>query len=252
MSLTGNSLLDSLPQNDVNFLLESSRTVDLPRRTVLISSDQAPTYLYLLTRGAASTIITMANGGCVEVGMVGNAGLVGAATLLGPGLPQASSFMQLSGSGLRVPTKALRRLFEDSASFRNRTLEFLQAQMNVTGQICACNRLHEAEPRLARWLLTCSDRVHSDTLGLTQETLAQMLGTQRTTVALVAGVMQRAGLIDYSRGSLRIADRSGLVSIACDCYEIICRSLATLYAEKDFSIANPRHFFLLDEDTSPF
>ncbi len=230
MPLTGNRLLDGLAQPDLAFLVETSRAVDLPRRTVLISSDHTPTYLYLLTRGAASTIITMANGGCAEVGMIGTTGLVGAAALLGPALPHTSSFMQLGGTGLRVPTKAVRRLFEESSDFRHQVLQFLQVQMDVTGQICACNRLHEAEPRLARWLLTCSDRIQSDTLRLTQESLAQMLGTQRTTIALVAGVMQRAGLIDYKRGSLRIVDRTGLAAVACDCYAVICRSLQALHA----------------------
>lgn len=230
MPLTGNRLLDSLAQADLDFLVESSRAVDLPRATVLVSSDQLPNYLYLLTRGAVSTVVTMSDGSCAEVSMIGNEGPVGATALLGSAVPLARSFMQVAGAGLRVPIKSARRLFEDSPGFRNRVLQFLQTQMNVTGQICACNRLHEGEPRLARWLLTCSDLTQSGTLALTQEALAQMLGTQRTTVALVAGTMQRAGLIDYSRGSLRVVDRTGLAALACDCYGVISRSLGALYA----------------------
>lgn len=229
MPRTGNRLLDVLSPSLCNQIENASRPVDLPIRTSLTVAGEVPPFLYLLTRGAASTVVQMAEGGSAEVGMVGNEGVVGAFALLGPAAGQSDTFMQLSGAGLRVHTKFMRDLFEESSELRNVILQFMQAQIAVTAQLSACNRLHEAEPRLARWLLTASDLIQSDMLGLTQEFLAQMLGSQRTTVALVAGALQRTGSIDYSRGTVRILNRAALSSAACDCYGITHKALAALY-----------------------
>jgi CRP-like cAMP-binding protein len=123
----------------------------------------------------------------------------------------------------------MRTIFDDSAEARERILQFLQGQMQISSQLSACNKLHEAEARLARWLLMASDRAQTEKLNLTQEFLAEMLGSQRTTVALVAGTLQRAGFIDYSRGRVRILDRDGLVSAACDCYGVTEKILHNLF-----------------------
>lgn len=107
----------------------------------------------------------------------------------------------------------------------------VQQQTLTISQLVACNRLHDAESRLARWLLMVQDRVHDDTLMLTQEFLAQMLGTQRSTVVGVAGGFQRHGLISYSRGRIVIHSRHGLERLACDCYKITHRLLKRLYED---------------------
>ncbi len=230
MPTTGNRLLDTLSSSLSASIQSASKAVDLPIRTSLAVAGEAPDFLYLLTRGAASSVVQMAEGGSAEVGMVGNEGLVGAHALLGPAVTHSDTFMQLGGSGLRVPAKFMRELFTESSELRTYILQFMQAQLTVTAQLSACNRLHEAEARLARWLLTASDLCQSDKLGLTQEFLAQMLGSQRTTVALVAGALQRMGYIDYSRGTVRILNRAGLVTAACDCYGVTCKAMASLYA----------------------
>jgi CRP-like cAMP-binding protein len=107
----------------------------------------------------------------------------------------------------------------------------LQEQVSTLSQIAGCHRLHEAEPRLARWLLMAQDRTQSEVLHFTQEFLAEMLGSQRTTVTVIAGDLQRSGLIEYSRGKVRILNRAGLEAAACDCYGVIRELYLNLYQE---------------------
>ena len=123
----------------------------------------------------------------------------------------------------------MRKLFAESTELRNCILESVQQQSLTLNQIAACNKLHHASERLARWLLTASDYTESDTVHLTQESLAAMLGTRRTTVALVAGSLQRSGLIRYRRGVVEILDREALTEAACNCYGIAARLVNQLY-----------------------
>jgi hypothetical protein len=139
--------------------------------------------------------------------------------------------MQLEGSALRIRLSDLKHAFRSSEEIRDRLLEFVQEQAVSVNQIAGCNRLHEAEERLARWLLMAQDRTQSDVLNFTQEFLAMMLGSRRTTVTLIAGSLQRAGLIEYSRGRVKILDRDHLESAACDCYKIIKELFANLYQQ---------------------
>jgi CRP-like cAMP-binding protein len=155
--------------------------------------------------------------------------LVGGIFLLGPGKVSTSAFMQLEGKGLRIPFSHLRHVYRTSEEVRDRLLEFVQEQTLTVNQIAGCNRLHEAEERLARWLLMAQDRTQSDILNFTQEFLAMMLGARRTTVTLIAGSLQRAGLIEYSRGRVKILNRENLESAACDCYRVTKCLLANLY-----------------------
>ncbi len=226
---TGNRLLQILSPASRAVLMLSAREIDLPIRSSLFHMSHSPAFVHFLTSGAASVVVTMQEGGSAEVGMIGDEGIVGATALLGSAPMESECFMQIAGAGLRIPLKTMRTAFDNVPEIRMRVLEFLQSQMNISAQLSACNKLHEAEARLARWLLMTSDRIHSDMLNLTQEFLAEMLGSQRTTVALVAGILQRAGHIEYSRGRVRILDRAGLSAVACDCYEVTCKIVEKLY-----------------------
>ena len=135
----------------------------------------------------------------------------------------------MEGSAYRVPFAEVRKIFLESEEVRSRLLEMVQQQSLTMGQLVACNRLHDTETRLARWLLMVQDRVQEDTFKLTQEFLAQMLGTQRTTVVLAAGAFQRSGLIAYSRGRISILSREDLMEAACDCYKVVHQLYADLY-----------------------
>ncbi len=140
--------------------------------------------------------------------------------------------MQLDGTALRIPLQELRKVFRSSEEVRSRILEFVQEQALSVSQVAGCNRLHEAEARLARWLLMARDRTQSDLLHFTQEFLAMMLGAQRTTVTMVAGGLQRSGLIEYHRGQVKILDRQNLEDAACDCYQITKNLYQNLYKKQ--------------------
>jgi CRP-like cAMP-binding protein len=122
---------------------------------------------------------------------------------------------------LKVPAAEFRKALRTSEEVRGHLLEYLQGEALILSQVAACHRLHDAEERLSRWLLMAQDRVQMDMLDLTQEFLADMLGARRATVTVVAGTLQRCGLIEYHRGRVKIIDRAGLEDAACDCYRII-------------------------------
>jgi len=225
-----NLLLNALSDAAREFLLSRSKSVALPLKTVLYPPDEPPQHAYFITSGVASIMATLEGGESVEVAMIGPEGLVGSMLLIGPAVASTQCFVQSAGAALRIPFSDLRRAFRESEEIRDRILEFVQAQAFTLGQIAACHRLHTAEQRLARWLLMVRDRLQSDMLVLTQEFLGEMLGSRRTTVTLVAGALQRNGLIEYSRGRVRILNSESLESAACSCYRVIRKINRSLYS----------------------
>jgi len=222
--------LTSLSEESSQSLLKHSIPVDLPLSTVLYEAQENPPYAYFITSGMASVVTAMPDGATAEVGVIGREGVIGGVQLMGPALAPTRCFMQLEGSGLRIPISELRKAFAVSPEIRERLLEFLQEQMMILSQVAGCHRLHEAEERLARWLLMVQDCSQSDVLGLTQEFLGMMLGSRRTTVGTAAGALQAKGLIDYQRGRIKIVDRQGLEEAACDCYQVAKELYSGLYS----------------------
>jgi CRP-like cAMP-binding protein len=184
-----------------------------------------------MTSGLASIVTSMPDGATAEVTFVGREGVVGAVHLLGPAEVQTDCFVQMEGTALKIALSDLRDAFESSEEIRQRILENVQEQMLTISQIAACNRLHESQERLARWLLMAQDRTQSEVLSITQEFLAEMLGARRTTVTMVAGALQRSGYIEYRRGNIRILDRRKLETAACACYQVIHRLYNCLYKD---------------------
>jgi CRP-like cAMP-binding protein len=219
-----NLLLAALPPVYRNSLLSRLKPVSLSLRTVLYETFETPKYAHFLTSGIGSIVSSMSDGTSAEVGIWGKEGLVESFHLLGKAKIPARCFIQMEATALRMPYKELSKEFLENPELRNAVLQCVQTQGFILGQLAACNRLHEAEPRLARWLLMVRDRVDSDSYLLTQEFLANMLGARRTTVTAAAGALQRRGLIKYSRGCIRIMDSRGLEAAACECYETV-RSL---------------------------
>lgn len=228
-SETPNLFLSALSPTNTESLTSAAKVVELPIKTTLYEPDSTPSYAYFLKAGLASIITPMANGDSGEVGFVGYEGIVGSLHLLGAARIPSRCVMQLAGKGLRIAFADLRRAFEDSEEIRRRILQFVQCDAAMTGQIAGCNRLHHAEQRLARWLLMAWDRTHENDLNFTQEYLSEMIGTERTTVTAIAGDMQRKGLIEYSRGQVKILDRKNLEAAACDCYPILKQLFCSLY-----------------------
>ena len=226
---TTNLLLSSLSAESREHLMDISKPVALPLKTPLYEAEETPPYAYFMTSGIASIVTTVADGGTAEVGLIGREGVVGALHLLGPAPVPTRCFIQLEGTGRRIALSELRKMFRSSQEIRDRLLEFVQEQALSLGQIAGCHRLHEAEERLARWLLMAQDRTQSDVLNFTQEFLAMMLGARRTTVTMVAGALQESGLIEYRRGRVKILSRDNLEAAACDCYQIMKQLYASLY-----------------------
>jgi CRP-like cAMP-binding protein len=231
VSEINNLFLESLGPESRSWLLSRSTNMALPVRTVLYAAERKPNYAYFITSGMASVVTSMTNGGTAEVGIVGHEGVVGSYHLLGPARVPTECFIQIEATGLRIRYADLQLAFRTFDDVRERMLELVQEQFLSLSQLAGCNRLHGAEERLARWLLALQDRVQSEDLRLTQEFLAQMLGSKRTTVTVVAATMQQAGLISYSRGRVRILDRPTLESVACECYAVIRTNYRNLYSQ---------------------
>lgn len=185
-------------------------------------------YVYFLNSGLVSTDALTRNGESVEVGVIGREGFSGLPVFFGQPQMSHAVLIQGAGDGLRIRSSVVRDEFLKGGVFHNLVLAFAYMQMVQITQSVLCNRMHEVEGRLARWLLTSADRMESETLHLTQEFLGQMLGVQRSTVTLAATALQKAGFISYSRGKIRILDRHKLAAAACECYDVICDSYSRI------------------------
>lgn len=220
MAEAKNLFLETLSLANRSALIDASVAVSLPLGAQLFDPTARITHAYFLTSGIASFVTIMSEGRSAEVAVIGREGVVGSLQLLGPARHPIHAMMQIGGSGFRIPLPILQRLFDESSEIRSRLLELIQVNAFTTLQVAGCGALHEVEARLCRWLLMVSDRTGMSELQFTQEFLAQMMGSRRTTVTMVASDMQRRGLIHYSRGRIRITDRKGLEKAACCCYSV--------------------------------
>ena len=214
-----NRVLAALPKAEINRLKPHLSPVVLEQEQTLLDG-QAP-YAYFLEDGIASVVVTLKNGDTVEVGIIGIDGVVGLPILLGTENGPGRTFIQIAGSGYRVEASVLKEAFERPGELRRHVLRYMQGFLVQSAQTAACNRLHNIEQRLARRLLSCHDRVESEQLRLTHDFLGQTLGAPRTTVTLAAGLLQRAGMIDYSRGVVTVKNRAELEQASCECYGIV-------------------------------
>ena len=214
-----NHVLAALPKAEIARLRAHLSPVTLRLRAQLLDG-KAPAYAYFLEDGLASVVLPMNEGRTVEVGVIGIDGVVGLPVLLGAARMPGETFIQVEASGYRIKAQRLKEEFERPGELRRHLQKYVMANLVQSAQNAACNRLHTIGERLARWLLTCHDRIRSDRMPLTHEFLAQMLGA-RTTVTLAAGILHQAGLIDYSRGHVTIKNRSGLEKAACECYRVV-------------------------------
>jgi CRP-like cAMP-binding protein len=216
-----NRLLTSLPRDVIQLLAPHLTLVDLPRNRTLQEANLVAEGAYFLEGGICSIVATMENGMSVEVGLIGREGFVGAAAVLDSGPSPHRHFMQVPGYGFRIKAKVLKGLADTCTPLRVSLLRAVQGLLVQTAQTAACNRLHDLQERLARWLLMCRDGVQSDQILLTQEFLATMLGTRRSSVTVAAGMLQKAGLIASTRGHVAILNPAGLADAACECYAIV-------------------------------
>jgi CRP-like cAMP-binding protein len=180
---------------------------------------------YFCNSGLVSILSVFPDGKSVEVGLIGNEGFVGLPLVVGFRTAPTRAIAQIEGSAFRVDGETLVALLRQCPGLERQLHQFSQIMAMQVTQIAACNRLHEVNERLARWLLMSSDRIGSSLVPLTQELLAQMLGTRRSSVTVAAGMLQKAGLISHTRGSVEITDRRNLEAAACECYGIMRRQV---------------------------
>jgi CRP-like cAMP-binding protein len=221
-----NRVLASLPKAEIDRLLPHLSPVALKLRQQLM--DGHSRYAYFPEDGLASVVLSMADGTTVEVGVIGRDGVVGLPMLLGAERVPGETFIQVEGSGFRIDAQILKQEFERPSELRSHLQKYVLANLVQSAQNAACNRLHPIAERLAKWVLTCHDRIESDRMPLTHEFLAQMLGAPRTTVTLAAGMLHEAGLIDYSRGHVTIKNRAGLEKAVCECYGVVHKEFQRL------------------------
>jgi CRP-like cAMP-binding protein len=216
-----NRVLASLPAAEMKRLAPHLSPVTLKINRTLHDPGQMVDTVYFVEEGICSTVVSMENGNSVEVGITGRDGFVGLPAVLGTRHSLNRAFMQIAGHGFSVKAKVLQEQCELSSELRLSLQRVVQGMLAQTAQTAACNRVHELEERLARWMLMCQDRVESDRIPITHEFLAIMLGTRRTSVTVAAGMLHKAGLIEYSRGHITILNRKGLAHASCECYQII-------------------------------
>lgn len=214
-------ILLSLPREEREIVFSKLEFVRLKFLQVLHEVGDTIKSAYFCNSGMISTLNVFPDGKTVEVGLIGKEGFVGLPLVVGFRSSSLRTNVQIEGTAFRINAEELRSCLDRCPKLLMRLHQFSQVMTMQVAQIAACNRLHEVEERLARWLLMCADRAGNHRLPLTQELLAQMLGTRRASVTLAAGVLQKAGFIDYRRGEVEILQKGNLEDTSCECYEII-------------------------------
>ena len=223
-----NRLLGALPPDALAQLLPKLTTVEMPLRKVFYTPEESIDAAYFPETGIISMVAVLGEGMHSEAGMAGREGMIGTPLLAGIGTSYVESMAQVAGTALRMEAHAFRQEFESNAPFRSLLLRYSEAHQAQVMQTAACNSNHGLEQRLARWMLMVHDRVDGDELQLTQEFIAMMLCTHRPSVTVTAGILQRAGLIQYRAGRVTVLDRAGLEAAACECHGAVRRRYETL------------------------
>jgi CRP-like cAMP-binding protein len=220
--VSGNKLLAALPPEDYRRLQPKLGVVPLKFRQVLQAAGEPPRAVYFPADGVCSIVTTMADGRMIEVATVGNEGMVGIGTLFGADHAAGEAIVQIPGAYAHVISiDVFASEMERRGSFYTIISRYAYAMLASLMQSAACNGLHSADRRCARWLLQSHDRIGRDTFALTQDFLSVMLGVRRATVTVIINELQRAGLIRFQRGIVTILDRQGLEAMSCECYRVI-------------------------------
>lgn len=219
----GNRLLLNLPARECALLYPQLTFVEMRSQEVLQECEQPVRYAYFIESGIASVLNVTEDGRSVEVGITGKEGCTGLPLAVGLRTSICRVVVQIAGTAFRIASSKLIAILPLCPTLQSRIQQYSHILAMQSVRISCCNRLHEVNGRLARWILMSHDRMESDVLPLTQEFIAQMLGTRRSSVSVAAAAMQREGLIRCVRGSLKIADRQGLERASCECYRLLQR-----------------------------
>jgi len=220
-----NEILLGLPPRERELLFSKLEFVRLKRHHVLHEPGDTLRSAYFPNTGLVSILTVFPDGKSVEVGLVGKEGFICLPLVVGFRTAPTRAIAQIEGSAFRVGSETLRGVLRQSPKLERRLQQFSQVRTMQATQLAACNRLRKVNGRLARWLLMSADRIGSNSMPLTQEFLAQTLGTRRSSVTVAAGTLQKAGLITYSHGEVKIINRRKLEEAACECYGIMLRQI---------------------------
>jgi CRP-like cAMP-binding protein len=216
-----NQILAALPPCEYQRIATYLKPVNLISGEILLEPNEPIQKIYFPQRAMISLVSIMMDGSTTEIGLIGNEGMIGLPALLGGSSTTSRTIVQVSGTALEVSAEVIRQEFQRGEKLHKLLLLYTQALLTQVSQSAACNRQHNIEERLARWLLSVQDCILQDELPLTQEFIANMLGTRRSGVTVAAGILQQAGIIRYSRGRIIILDQQGLEDTACECYQLI-------------------------------
>lgn len=223
-----NAVLSPLPVEEYQQLEQRLQVLDLSGHELLLTANAPIEDVYFPLDALVSLVSDTGQGTMVEVGAIGNEGMLGIPVFLGAPTSPTSAYCQVPGHMAHLPAAALQTLLPHTPTLNDRLRLFSNVMMAQLGLNAACNRAHAAEQRCARWLLLTADRVGRDEFDLTHQFLAQMLGVRRATVSETAQALAEAGLIRYQRGHLILLDRTGLAERACTCYESLRTQLKTM------------------------
>jgi len=216
-----NRVLAGLPDKEYQRLLPHLEPFKFDHGKVLYEIDAPIDYCYFPIEAVVSLVTQMEDGKIVEVALVGNEGMTGMALMLGQQTSAERAIVQIPNGGMRANAEVILKEFNLGLGLHHILLRYLNSLLRQVAQTAACNASHTIEERLSRWLLMCHDRVERDQINLTQEFIAEMLGTRRATVNVGAINLQSAGLIKYNRGRIQITDRDGLEGFSCECYKAV-------------------------------
>lgn len=226
--LEGNLLLRHVSGRDADDVLASGELLRLELRQKIYDAYAEIDVVYFPLTCVLSVVAEMEDGDMIEVGTVGYEGVSAIPLVLGSTTSENSSYCQVPGEVIAIPSPLFSRLMKENARFRQALDRYLQAYINLLGQLAACNRLHSVYERCARWILMTQDRVRSDKVHLTQEFLGMMLGSRRSGVTIAASTLKAAGFITYAQGVITIHDRNGLQDASCECYALAQQQFGVL------------------------
>ena len=216
-----NHLLAALPADEYARILPNLELVPMPLGEALYESGSQMRHVYFPTTAIISLLYVMEDGASAEIAIVGNEGVVGVSLFMGGETTTSRAVVQSAGHGYRLKAPLLKAEFFHAGPMQRLLLRYTQALLTQMAQTAVCNRHHSLDQQLCRWLLLSLDRLRSSDLVMTQELIANMLGVRREGVTEAAGNLQKAGLIQYSRGKITVVDRPALEARVCECYQVV-------------------------------
>jgi CRP-like cAMP-binding protein len=223
-----NKLLAALPTSDFERLAPHLEIKLFTSGQIIYEIEEPIKYIYFPDTAVISLLCTMENGSSVEVGLVSSEGMVGIPVILGDDITNITAIVQVPGNGLRIDANIVKTEFDRGGAIQDLLLRYVKTVYIEIAQCAACNRLHTLEERLSRWLLTVADRLNLAEFPLTQEFISHMLGVRRSGVTVAANTLNKAGMINYHRGNIKILNRDALEASACECYKVIRDEYARL------------------------